>query len=227
MLKFLMDDRDRQRKTSENGTTELKKQPEHKGRQKAKTQDPNKAPKETKPKKLFPNSVLFKTWGENLSENEQKEAEALFQKYGYNAFLSDRLPLDRPLPDTRDPRYILLPPTFNRSHRHCLQSNTTFSYFPPMTWNVFTDRQGEDETVLTSFLFWIGVWRRNTQRTCRASPWCSSTWTKPSRSSKEPCTASSAAPPNTCWRRLSWWTTTAQMVRCCFELSRFVGGQNS
>lgn len=110
MLKFLMDDPDRQRKSSENGITDLKKQPEHKGRQKAKTQDPNKAPKETTPKKLFPNSVLFKTWGENLSENEQKEAEALFQKYGYNAFLSDRLPLDRPLPDTRDPRYILLPP---------------------------------------------------------------------------------------------------------------------
>lgn len=117
MHKFLLDDRDRQRKTAENGKTDFKKQREHKGRQEPKNQDPNKAPREKKPNKLFPNSVLFKTWGENLSEDDQKEAEALFQKYGYNAFLSDRLPLDRPLPDTRDPRYSTSFSTvFSRSH---------------------------------------------------------------------------------------------------------------
>lgn len=104
-----MDDRDMQRKTAENERTHFKKPLEHKGRQEAKTQEPIKAPKEKKPNKLFPNSVLFKTWGENLPENEQREAEALFQKYGYNVFLSDRLPLDRPLPDTRDPRCIPVP----------------------------------------------------------------------------------------------------------------------
>uniref|UniRef100_A0A4W5QK16 Polypeptide N-acetylgalactosaminyltransferase 8 n=1 Tax=Hucho hucho TaxID=62062 RepID=A0A4W5QK16_9TELE len=38
-----------------------------------------------------------------LSEEEQKEAEGLFQMYGYNAFLSDRLPLNREIPDTHYP----------------------------------------------------------------------------------------------------------------------------
>uniref|UniRef100_A0A673NKN9 Probable polypeptide N-acetylgalactosaminyltransferase 8 n=1 Tax=Sinocyclocheilus rhinocerous TaxID=307959 RepID=A0A673NKN9_9TELE len=37
---------------------------------------------------------------------DQRKAEDLFQKYGYNAFLSDQLPLDRELPDTRDHRCI-------------------------------------------------------------------------------------------------------------------------
>lgn len=54
--------------------------------------------------KLYPNSVLFAKWGDDLSQEEQEEAEALFQIYGYNAFLSNQLPLDRKLPDTRDNR---------------------------------------------------------------------------------------------------------------------------
>nr|XP_023693487.1 probable polypeptide N-acetylgalactosaminyltransferase 8 isoform X1 [Paramormyrops kingsleyae]XP_023693496.1 probable polypeptide N-acetylgalactosaminyltransferase 8 isoform X1 [Paramormyrops kingsleyae]XP_023693505.1 probable polypeptide N-acetylgalactosaminyltransferase 8 isoform X1 [Paramormyrops kingsleyae]XP_023693514.1 probable polypeptide N-acetylgalactosaminyltransferase 8 isoform X1 [Paramormyrops kingsleyae] len=57
-------------------------------------------------KKLYPNSELFSSWGEGLSEKEQREAEVLFWKYGYNAFLSSRLPLDRDIPDTRDPRCV-------------------------------------------------------------------------------------------------------------------------
>lgn len=57
-------------------------------------------------KKLYPNSILFKTWGHELSEDEQREAEELFNRYGYNAFLSDRLPLDREIPDTRNPGCI-------------------------------------------------------------------------------------------------------------------------
>lgn len=52
-------------------------------------------------KKLYPNSALFNKWGAELSEEEQEEAEKLFQSYGYNAFLSDRLPLNREIPDTR------------------------------------------------------------------------------------------------------------------------------
>lgn len=59
------------------------------------------AQKEEKPKKVFPKSPLFKTWGSNLSEKDQREAQALFEKYGYNTYLSDRLPLDRDLPETR------------------------------------------------------------------------------------------------------------------------------
>ncbi|KAI4902815.1 hypothetical protein NFI96_016185 [Prochilodus magdalenae] len=65
-----------------------------------------KQPKEPKPqekKKLFPKSYLFTKWGDHLTEEEQKEAQDLFVRYGYNVFLSDRLPLNRSLPDTRDP----------------------------------------------------------------------------------------------------------------------------
>uniref|UniRef100_A0A8C4XIR9 Probable polypeptide N-acetylgalactosaminyltransferase 8 n=1 Tax=Erpetoichthys calabaricus TaxID=27687 RepID=A0A8C4XIR9_ERPCA len=54
-------------------------------------------------KKLFPSSPLFVEWGGELSEKEQREAESLFLQYGYNVFLSDRLPLNRDIPDTRDP----------------------------------------------------------------------------------------------------------------------------
>ncbi|XP_036373602.1 probable polypeptide N-acetylgalactosaminyltransferase 8 [Megalops cyprinoides] len=57
-------------------------------------------------KKLYPNSALFRNWGDQLSEEEQKEAEAMFLRYGYNAFLSDRLPLNREIPDTRDKRCL-------------------------------------------------------------------------------------------------------------------------
>ncbi|XP_020494769.3 probable polypeptide N-acetylgalactosaminyltransferase 8 [Labrus bergylta] len=54
--------------------------------------------------KLYPDSILFEKWGDGLSEQEQKEAEALFHLYGYNVFLSNQLPLDRKLPETRDSR---------------------------------------------------------------------------------------------------------------------------
>ncbi|XP_051237520.1 probable polypeptide N-acetylgalactosaminyltransferase 8 [Dicentrarchus labrax] len=56
--------------------------------------------------KLYPNSYLFAKWGDDLPQKEQKKAEALFQIYGYNVFLSNQLPLDRELPDTRDNRCL-------------------------------------------------------------------------------------------------------------------------
>ncbi|XP_030325287.1 probable polypeptide N-acetylgalactosaminyltransferase 8 [Calypte anna] len=52
---------------------------------------------------LYPHSVLFKRWGTDLSEEEQTVAQNLFVKYGYNVYLSDHLPLDRPIKDTRSP----------------------------------------------------------------------------------------------------------------------------
>ncbi|XP_072291832.1 probable polypeptide N-acetylgalactosaminyltransferase 8 [Eucyclogobius newberryi] len=70
--------------------------PEKKQQEKAKVEEQKKS------SKVFPNSPLFKAWGENLSEEEQREAQALFELYGYNVYLSDRLPLDRALPDTRE-----------------------------------------------------------------------------------------------------------------------------
>ena len=82
-----------------------KKEPEQKGKPEAEIKDQKEAPKKKEFKKVFPHSPLFDNWGENLTEDEQREAELLFQKYGYNVFVSDRLPLDRALPDTRDPRY--------------------------------------------------------------------------------------------------------------------------
>ena len=54
--------------------------------------------------KLYPDSYLFSKWGDGLSEEEQKEAEGLFQIYGYNVFLSNRVALDRKILDMRDRR---------------------------------------------------------------------------------------------------------------------------
>ncbi|XP_044049368.1 probable polypeptide N-acetylgalactosaminyltransferase 8 isoform X2 [Siniperca chuatsi] len=104
MQKILEEDRGRQRKAAEVEQPPVMKQPEQKEQPEAKIQDQKEPPKEKMSNKLFPDSALFKEWGENLSEDDQREAQGLFVKYGYNVFLSDRLPLDRVLPDTRDPR---------------------------------------------------------------------------------------------------------------------------
>ena len=97
MQRLLEEDLDRQRKIVEKQTAVVKKEDEDKP---GKIEQPG-----NEGKKLFRKSALFQNWGgENLSEDEQNEAQALFEKYGYNVFLSDRLPLSRPLPDTRDPR---------------------------------------------------------------------------------------------------------------------------
>ena len=38
------------------------------------------------------------------TEEEREEERRGFEKHGFNQFLSDRLPLNRPVPDTRDHR---------------------------------------------------------------------------------------------------------------------------
>ncbi|KAK0155113.1 putative polypeptide N-acetylgalactosaminyltransferase 8 [Merluccius polli] len=101
MQKLLEEDRDRHRKIEEKQVAVLEKQSEDKDKT-GKIEKPAK-----KGKTFFPDSALFKNWGgENLSEDEQKEAQCLFEKYGYNVFLSDRIPLNRPLPETKDSRCL-------------------------------------------------------------------------------------------------------------------------
>uniref|UniRef100_A0A8C0WW24 Polypeptide N-acetylgalactosaminyltransferase n=1 Tax=Castor canadensis TaxID=51338 RepID=A0A8C0WW24_CASCN len=58
------------------------------------------------PRKLFPHSRLFQQWGEGLSEAQQKDAQDLFQRFGYNVYLSNQLPHNRSIPDTRDARCL-------------------------------------------------------------------------------------------------------------------------
>lgn len=59
---------------------------------------PQKAEEAVEP---FTDSSLFAHWGQDLSPEHRRIALKQFQYYGYNAYLSDRLPLDRPLPDLR------------------------------------------------------------------------------------------------------------------------------
>uniref|UniRef100_H2NG67 Polypeptide N-acetylgalactosaminyltransferase n=1 Tax=Pongo abelii TaxID=9601 RepID=H2NG67_PONAB len=66
----------------------------------------NEAKKHKTQMKLFPHSQLFRQWGEDLSEAQQKAAQDLFRKFGYNAYLSNQLPLNRTIPDTRDYRCL-------------------------------------------------------------------------------------------------------------------------
>uniref|UniRef100_A0A674JEQ7 Polypeptide N-acetylgalactosaminyltransferase n=1 Tax=Terrapene triunguis TaxID=2587831 RepID=A0A674JEQ7_9SAUR len=68
-----------------------------------KAKEKDKMEKKVVHRKLFPDSHLFKRWGADLTEEQQTTAQDLFTKYGYNVYLSDRLPLDRPIPDTRYP----------------------------------------------------------------------------------------------------------------------------
>ncbi|XP_068957555.1 probable polypeptide N-acetylgalactosaminyltransferase 8 [Petaurus breviceps papuanus] len=69
----------------------------------------NGAQKETEnkpPRKLFPDSLLFRHWGENLTDSQQILAHDLFVQFGYNVYLSDRLPLNRSIEDIRSLRCL-------------------------------------------------------------------------------------------------------------------------
>ncbi|KAI4825575.1 hypothetical protein KUCAC02_021255 [Chaenocephalus aceratus] len=107
MQKLLEEDVEQRRKAAELVQPPVQKLPEQKEEPQAKIEEKQEAPVKKKSNKLFPDSPLFKEWGGNLSEDEQREAQSLFDKYGYNVFLSDRLPLDRAIADTRDKSYAL------------------------------------------------------------------------------------------------------------------------
>ncbi|TKS70181.1 Polypeptide N-acetylgalactosaminyltransferase 18 [Collichthys lucidus] len=49
----------------------------------------------------FSDSSLFAHWGQELSPENRRVALKMFQYYGYNAYLSERLSLDRLIPDLR------------------------------------------------------------------------------------------------------------------------------
>lgn len=56
---------------------------------------------EGQPDSSFSDSSLFAHWGQELSPESRRTALKLFQYYGYNSYLSDRLSLDRPISDFR------------------------------------------------------------------------------------------------------------------------------
>ncbi|XP_051011615.1 probable polypeptide N-acetylgalactosaminyltransferase 8 [Acomys russatus] len=58
------------------------------------------------PKRFFLSSKIFQQWGKGLSEAQQQEALDLFLEFGYNVFLSNQLPYNRSIPDTRDARCL-------------------------------------------------------------------------------------------------------------------------
>ncbi|XP_044535555.1 probable polypeptide N-acetylgalactosaminyltransferase 8 [Gracilinanus agilis] len=57
-------------------------------------------------KKVFLQSTFFQKWGEDLTKAQQIQALVLFSMYGYNVYLSDHLPLNRSIPDTRPLRCL-------------------------------------------------------------------------------------------------------------------------
>ncbi|KAG5264188.1 hypothetical protein AALO_G00273150 [Alosa alosa] len=49
----------------------------------------------------FSDSSLFSHWGRDLGPESRRVALKMFQAHGYNSYLSDRISLDRPIPDLR------------------------------------------------------------------------------------------------------------------------------
>ncbi|KAG7327207.1 hypothetical protein KOW79_008813 [Hemibagrus wyckioides] len=49
----------------------------------------------------FADSSLFSHWGQDLNSESRRVALKMFQYYGYNGYLSERLPMDRAIPDYR------------------------------------------------------------------------------------------------------------------------------
>ncbi|TTD32924.1 Polypeptide N-acetylgalactosaminyltransferase 18 [Bagarius yarrelli] len=49
----------------------------------------------------FSDSSLFRHWGQDLNSESRRVALKMFQYYGYNGYLSERLAMDRAIPDYR------------------------------------------------------------------------------------------------------------------------------
>ncbi len=54
----------------------------------------------------FSDSSLFNHWGQDLGPESRRVALKMFQYYGYNGYLSDRLSMDRPIPDYRPEGWV-------------------------------------------------------------------------------------------------------------------------
>ncbi|XP_072506663.1 probable polypeptide N-acetylgalactosaminyltransferase 8 [Notamacropus eugenii] len=88
--------------------TKASRRPEDEGKQAPITLEnrTKKEPEHKSPRELFPGSLLFRRWGEDLTESQQTLAYDLFMQFGYNVYLSDRLPLNRSIEEFRGPRCL-------------------------------------------------------------------------------------------------------------------------
>lgn len=65
----------------------------------------------------FSDSSLFSHWGQDLNSESRRVALKMFQYYGYNGYLSDRLPMDRAIPDYRPEGWETLEKKFSKTNK--------------------------------------------------------------------------------------------------------------
>ncbi|KAK7913335.1 hypothetical protein WMY93_013546 [Mugilogobius chulae] len=85
----------------------------------------------------FSDSSLFAHWGQDLTPENRRVALKMFQYYGYNSYLSDRLSLDRPIPDLRPDGCRNISYPFNLPQRGIqLTPPESFSQLPGETGDI-------------------------------------------------------------------------------------------
>lgn len=87
----------------------------------------------------FSDSSLFNHWGQDLGPESRRVALKMFQYYGYNGYLSDRLSMDRPIPDYRPEGWV----SFTHCHSECLRE---------LMWLLSTNQCLQSADALCSFL---------------------------------------------------------------------------